>query len=120
MKSERLQQFNHEMPELKVEEGYTTVEAVLGIHLGLCARSSASIFRETIKYEDRDIFISSNSNRVDAKSIMGLLTLGACCGTKIKVYVFGEDEEAKKIALRLYSGITTDSDLIPYFDRFEQ
>ncbi|AGF48936.1 HPr family phosphocarrier protein [Candidatus Kinetoplastidibacterium galati] len=40
-----------------------------------------------------DVFISSNSRRVNAKSIMGVMMLAACNGANIKIETIGIDSE---------------------------
>lgn len=60
--------------------------------LGLHARPAAMFVQTCSKYKSK-IRVIKEEQEVDGKSIMGLLTLAACCGTYIKVITNGEDEE---------------------------
>ncbi len=42
---------------------------------------------------DADIFIDNDGIKISAKSIMGLMTMAASCGTVLKVSVDGPDED---------------------------
>ena len=65
-----------------------TVVNKLGIH----ARPAASIVQKMLQFES-EIFFILDGNRVNAKSIMGLLTLAATQGTRVEVSVSGSDAE---------------------------
>jgi phosphocarrier protein len=60
---------------------------------GIHARPSA-ILVQTTKNFSSNIYIEKNSDRINAKSIMGIITLGASYGTELKIIAEGEDEEA--------------------------
>jgi phosphocarrier protein len=45
------------------------------------------------------VAVERNGRRVNGKSIMGIMTLAAACGTTIQVEVSGADEEAAIAAL---------------------
>ena len=60
------------MPDVS---GEVTVVNSLGMH----ARPAAALVQKTLTFES-DIYITFKNNRVNAKSIMGLLTLGAARG----------------------------------------
>lgn len=60
--------------------------------LGLHARAAASFVKTASKYNS-DIFVTKDGITVNGKSIMGLLTLAAAHGTKIKLTVNGNDAE---------------------------
>jgi phosphocarrier protein HPr len=65
--------------------------------LGLHARPAAVFVQAISKYKSR-IKILKDDQEVDGKSIMGLMTLAAACGTEIKITTEGEDElEVMKI-----------------------
>ena len=59
---------------------------------GIHARPSAIIV-QAIKNYKSNIYIERGSDRIDAKSIMGIITLGASYGTELKIIAEGEDEE---------------------------
>lgn len=54
----------------------------------------ASIFVKAATSYKSDVFILKDSEKYNAKSIMGLLSMGATKGTEILLQVDGEDEEA--------------------------
>ncbi|MCK5064556.1 MAG: HPr family phosphocarrier protein [Candidatus Fermentibacteraceae bacterium] len=60
---------------------------VLGIH----ARPAAQIVRKAAIFESH-ITLSVENDKVNAKSIMGVMTLAACRGSTIEVRADGSDE----------------------------
>jgi phosphocarrier protein len=64
-----------------------TVTNRAGIH----ARPSALLVQKTKNYKC-NIFFEKGSDRINAKSIMGIITLGAAYGSTIKIITDGEDE----------------------------
>tara|TARA_Y100001970_G_scaffold27132_2_gene32977 strand:- start:4791 stop:5057 length:267 start_codon:yes stop_codon:yes gene_type:complete len=58
--------------------------------LGLHARASSKLVEISNKYIS-DIFIEYNGLKVNAKSILGLLSLAASYGTEIKIHIEGTD-----------------------------
>jgi len=70
-------------------EKIITVANRAGIH----ARPSALLVQTTKNFKC-NIFIEKNSDRINAKSIMGIITLGATYGTELKIIAEGEDEES--------------------------
>lgn len=60
--------------------------------LGLHARA-ASMLVELVSHYSSDVVIIKDGREVDAKSIMGVITLAAGEGSVIKVRASGEDEE---------------------------
>ena len=59
---------------------------------GIHARPSALLVQTTKNFSS-NIFMEKGSDRINAKSIMGIITLGASYGTEIKIIADGEDEE---------------------------
>lgn len=59
----------------------------------------ASIFVKAATGFTSDVFIVKDGEQYNAKSIMGLLSMGAGKGTEILLQVSGEDEEAATHAL---------------------
>jgi phosphocarrier protein len=76
-----------------------TEEFVIVNTLGLHARPAASLVQTVLKYES-DIHIQMNGHRVNAKSIMGLLTLAAAQGSKVMVTCRGKDAAEALDAVR--------------------
>jgi len=59
---------------------------------GVHARPSALIVQATKNFKC-GIHFEKGSERINAKSIMGVITLGASYGTQIRIIADGEDEE---------------------------
>jgi phosphocarrier protein len=60
---------------------------------GIHARPSAILVQATKNFSS-NIYIQKKSDRINAKSIMGIITLGASYGTELKIIAEGEDEKA--------------------------
>lgn len=60
---------------------------------GLEAHPVALLVQEASKYDSK-IYIQSKERRVNAKSIMGMMTLALCNGEALEVCADGEDEQA--------------------------
>ncbi len=60
--------------------------------LGLHARAASKLVSKAGQFES-DIFIDKRGNRVNAKSIMGVMMLAASKGTEVVLEVDGNDEE---------------------------
>ncbi|MDX9828005.1 MAG: HPr family phosphocarrier protein [Spirochaetia bacterium] len=73
----------------------TTIRNRAGIH----ARPSAMIAQTAIKFSSR-IFLEKNGNKINAKSIMGIITLAASFGSKIRITAEGSDEVAAAEAIK--------------------
>jgi phosphocarrier protein len=73
----------------------TTIRNRAGIH----ARPSAMIAQTAIKFSSR-IFLEKNDNKINAKSIMGIITLAASFGSKIRITAEGSDEVAAAEAIK--------------------
>lgn len=59
---------------------------------GLEARPAAMLVQVASQYDSR-IYLESGSKRVNAKSIMGMMTLGLIVGQSITVEADGADED---------------------------
>ena len=66
--------------------------------LGLHARAASKLVQCAASFES-DVWLSFRDKRVNAKSIMGVLLLGAPCGSELLAEVQGADEEAAITAL---------------------
>lgn len=73
-------------------------EVVIKNRAGIHARPAALIV-QTANNFDSQIFIEKETNRINGKSIMGIITLGASYKTKLKIITEGEDEVAALEAL---------------------
>ena len=67
--------------------------------LGLHARAAAKLVHTAAGFAS-DITLEKDGDRVDAKSILGLLQLGAAQGSEVTIRCTGEDEEAAANAIR--------------------
>ena len=75
-------------------ERVTTIKNRAGIH----ARPAALLV-QTVKDFKCSVYIEKDTDQINGKSIMGVLTLGASYGTELKLITDGEDEEAAMEAL---------------------
>ena len=65
---------------------------------GIHARPAAMLVQTTKDFQC-NIYFEKGQDRINAKSIMGIITLGAAYGTKIKIVADGEDEQTALNAL---------------------
>ena len=59
---------------------------------GLHARPAMVLVQATLKFNS-SVFIEKEGKQINAKSIMGVITLGAAYGTELKIIAEGEDEK---------------------------
>lgn len=131
-------------PQLRIEGGYTVIDDVtVKLRIGFFSLPCALISKECSLYP-RSVYIAKTAVNpedalrghhidentaaqlrgsdprvgIDARSIMDLMMLMAQPGDRLRIAVEGSTEEATRLALRLYSGITTADD-VPDFSRFE-
>jgi phosphocarrier protein len=79
-------------------EQMVTIKNRAGIH----ARPAALLVQTASKFKSK-IFIEKENDRINGKSIMGIITLGAGYGTELKLIAEGEDEQdALAAMLRLF------------------
>lgn len=79
-------------------------DIVIENELGLHARPAA-LFVQTANKFDSEIFVEKNGERVNGKSIMGLMMLAAEKGSQITITVRGDDAASALGALdKLLSG----------------
>jgi phosphocarrier protein HPr len=71
----------------KMTEKTTIIKNRAGIH----ARPATLIVKEASKFKS-SVYIEKNSERINAKSILCILTLGGTYNSEIKVIAEGEDE----------------------------
>ena len=70
-----------------------TKEMIIKIKTGLEARPVA-LFVQVASQFDSSIYVEHENKKVNAKSIMGMMTLGLAAGAKVVVEASGNDEEA--------------------------
>jgi phosphocarrier protein len=71
-----------------------TIQNRAGIH----ARPAALLVQTTMHFKST-IYLEKETDRINGKSIMGIITLGAAYGTEIKIIAEGEDEQQAVDAL---------------------
>lgn len=73
---------------------YTMIkkEVIIKNKSGIHARPAAILVNEASKYKS-EIYLEKDGEKVDSKSILGVMMLAATCGSSIVLYVDGEDEE---------------------------
>ena len=64
----------------------------INISTGLEARPVA-VFVQVASQFDSSIYVEVGTKKVNAKSIMGMMTLGLAKGQKLELLIDGEDEE---------------------------
>lgn len=83
----------------------TSIRVRVPNKLGIHARPAALIVRTAVEY-DSEVWISNGEDRVNAKSIMGVMTLAASGGTEVTVSADGDDasEAMEAVAEVIRSG----------------
>ena len=71
---------------------------VISNKLGLHARASAKLTKLASSFQC-EVFMTRNSRRVNAKSIMGIMMLAAGMGSEVELETEGEDEQQATDAL---------------------
>ena len=66
--------------------------------LGLHARAASKLVNCASQFES-EVYIARNGNRVNAKSIMGVMMLAASRGVELELEIDGSDELAAQHAL---------------------
>ena len=79
----------------------TTKSIQIRLESGLDARPVALLVQEASKY-DSTIYITSGDRRVNAKSIMGMMSLGLDNGEELEVCADGEDEQAAVVNIEKF------------------
>ncbi|HKM40100.1 MAG TPA: HPr family phosphocarrier protein [bacterium] len=77
------------------------IELILTNKLGLHARPAALFVQTAARFKSR-ITISVDGKTADAKSILGVLGLGARSGATITIGIEGEDEQKAAEALQQF------------------
>ena len=89
-----------EIPKKKVFEKKFTIQNKQGLH----ARPAALLVQTANKFSC-DVEIQKGREKVNGKSIMGIMTLAAGAGTAITVRTFGDDaQSAMEEITRLIDG----------------
>ena len=75
----------------------TVINDPVGIH----ARPAGMLVKEALGFASK-IMIASPKKEVDAKRIMGVMSLGVKKGDTVKLTIEGEDEDAAASALKAF------------------
>lgn len=78
-----------------------TKKMTIKIPTGLEARPVALLVQVASQYES-SIYIECEEKKVNAKSIMGMMSLGLAAGEEVLVSANGEDEEAAILNIEKY------------------
>ena len=78
-----------------------TKTITIEIPSGLEARPVAMLVQVASQFES-EIYVESGSKRVNAKSIMGMMTLGLAAGEEVLVSANGADEETALANIEQY------------------
>ncbi len=73
-------------------------EAEIVNPLGLHARPSAEFVKLAAQFR-AEVYLSKDGMEVNGKSIMGVMTLAAECGSRLRIRTDGEDADAAAEAL---------------------
>jgi phosphocarrier protein HPr len=76
----------------------TEVTVSIKNRAGIHARPAALIVQTASKFASK-IWLEKDGDRINAKSIMGIITLGASYGTPIRIIAEGADEDAAAQAI---------------------
>lgn len=68
-------------------------EVIIKNKSGIHARPASILVAEANKYKS-EIFLEKGKEKVNCKSILGVMMLAATCGSTLKVYIEGDDEKA--------------------------
>lgn len=72
---------------------------VLVNKLGLHARASAKLVSAAVRFQSQFTLVKDNGQRINGKSIMAVMTLGARHGKTLDLEFDGPDEEEMKEAI---------------------
>ena len=78
-----------------------TIEYTITDELGIHARPAGMLVKEAAKFQS-SIKVASPTKEVDAKRIMGVMSMGAKQGDLLRVTIEGPDEDAAAEAMELF------------------
>ena len=74
---------------------------IISLSTGLEARPVAQLVQVASQF-DSEIYVEIGKKKVNAKSIMGMMTLGLDAGEEITLSASGEDEDAAMTSIESY------------------
>lgn len=81
------------------KQNMPSIDIVISNKLGLHARAAAKLTQVAGRFKS-EIYIARAGQRVNAKSIMGVMMLAAGLGTTVTVDAEGEDQDDALVAIR--------------------
>ena len=82
-----------------------TKDVTINIETGLEARPVAQLVQVASQFESK-IYLEVEDKKVNAKSIMGMMSLGLAAGEKVVISAEGEDEEQAIESIESYLNST--------------
>lgn len=73
----------------------------VGLKNGLDAGAIATLVQNACRFECK-IYLESNSKKINAKSIMGMMNIGVQSGKELKITTDGSDEQAAMESFETY------------------
>lgn len=124
---QRREEIRNTPPQISSANGITNVRAVVNIRRGIGMVFISGLFEQCKSYQG-NVFLSSiedDSKKVNLRDksklldYSGLLDLSLYEGSVAEVSIEGDNEESRKLARKLYAGITSMNENKMDFDRFE-
>jgi phosphotransferase system HPr-like phosphotransfer protein len=117
-----------ERPAIRIENGYTLVDAIVAAEDGFgTGRGVTKFYKLCKQYEEehkRKVYARTrkegDNHERDCTNPIALFTVSCVKGETIEFKVEGTDKEAEKMALRLYSGVISENINEIDFYRFEK
>lgn len=82
----------------KGEKGMVENQVEVKLKSGLQARQAALFVQQANRYKS-DVFLEKDNKKVNAKSIMGIMSLAIARGTQVTLIAAGDDAEKAVAAL---------------------
>lgn len=113
-----------EMPEIKQAGGFTSFKLTIGLEEGVDSRVAKSIV-EKVKYycglyELLGAVLHYKKHIADLHSAESLAHLNLKKGYEVKIILQGNHADSKKLALKIYSALTSSNFVTLDFDRYEE
>ncbi|MBP7708159.1 HPr family phosphocarrier protein [Candidatus Pacearchaeota archaeon] len=126
IEDERIRELNSHAPRVYLQGGYTIYDYVpVNVPIGLHAVPCCGIVHRSTLYPGKvrikNLTTQDSPSEANAKSIMGLLTIEAYEGSKLRISVEGESKEAITLAEELYHAIAVDpKDLDKFSEQYRK
>jgi phosphotransferase system HPr-like phosphotransfer protein len=94
-------------PEIRKREGHTIVAVVVKLDQGIGLKESHKLVEE-VGTHNRNSYLEFAKNKLSLNGLFGMPFM-IDKGDQLRIWVKGEDKDARKYALRLYSALTSPS-----------